>query len=174
MRFWISQRFHRLVAETSGTPWQGKLWSFTDYFTGCKSHMALPNHVGENMKYFEEHQYVCYRHHDVYFVHFTTVFVFSTMVSVTETKEKELNDHQYSQVKCHRRVAYYGVGYCGGGPPMLMWKELPDELLRTKRKTQGGFYSVKLLLAKLGPFLKRETFFFLLASLLYYLDYLRF
>lgn len=29
------------------------------------------------------------------FVYFTTVFVFRTMVSVTETKEKELNDHQY-------------------------------------------------------------------------------
>lgn len=44
---------------------------------------------------------------------------------------------------------------------MLMWKELPDELLRTKKKTSGDFYSMKLLLAKPGPGgVKRETFIF--------------
>lgn len=58
---------------------------------------------------------------------------------------------------------------------MLMWKELPDELLRTKKKTSGDFYSVKLLLAKPGPGGgSKEKLFFLLASLLYYLDYLHF
>ena len=49
---------------------------------------------------------------------------------------------------------------------MLMWKELPDELLRTKKKTSGDFYSVKLLLAKPGPGggVERETFFFYLLA----------
>lgn len=57
---------------------------------------------------------------------------------------------------------------------MLMWKELPDELLRTKKKTSGDFYSVKLLLAKPGPGGVKREILFLLASLLYYLDYLHF
>lgn len=56
---------------------------------------------------------------------------------------------------------------------MLMWKELPDELLRTKKETSGDFYSVKLLLAKPGPGgSKEKLFFYLLAFYTIWITYI--